>query len=230
MIERVGRLYHQDHCHYKGRIHEQVYPLDDAPATYYPIPVTLNHVGYTVSKDTKEKATRNLKLLLLDLEEYGPDPYTYFQIGQSYRILKDIDKALEYYDLGLSMEVEPELEYVQTMVETYGYCLLEKGDIEAALQLENIYDTFSVRSDFVFLMGLIYMNAALFDDAIAQFEKATTLKKCATVGTNSFLAWYNAGVICEVCGLTQEAYDYYQKCGDYAPAINRRNNLVSIKK
>lgn len=230
MLERVGRLYHKDRSHYQGRIHEQIHPLDGSPATYYQIPITLNHVGYSKPETTKEKATRNLNLLLLDLEEYGPDPYTYFQIGQSYRILKDIDKALEYYDLGLSMEVEPELDYVQTMVESYGYCLLEKGDIESALLLENIYDTFCVSSDFVFLMGLIYMNAGCFDEAIAQFEKATTIKKYATVGTNSFLAWYNAGVICEVRGQTQKAYHYYQNCGDYAPAIARRNHLASSTK
>ena len=61
-------------------------------------------------------------------------------------LLPYIDLKTEYYDLGLSMEVEPELDYVQTMVESYGYCLLEKGDIESALLLENIYDTFCVSS------------------------------------------------------------------------------------
>lgn len=221
MIEQVARLFDKDVCHYKGRIHEQVFHKDGSVCNYYPIPVTLNHQGYAVTEDTQEKALRNLKLLLVDLAECGEDPYTYFQIGQSYRILNDLDHALEYYDMALSMEVEPELEYVQTLVEAYGYCLLEKGDIEAALQLENIYAEFSKRADFVFLMGLIYMNATLFDKAIEQFEKATTIKNCATIGTNSFLAWYNAGVICEVCGLTAESMECYQKCGDYEPALER---------
>ena len=134
---------------------------------------------------------------------------------------------MEYFHLALSMEVDPNLEYVQSLVEAYGFCLLEKKDLETALQLENIYEEFSKRADFVFLMGLIYMNAAHFDEAITQFEKATTIKKCATVGTNSFLAWYNAGVICEVRGETKKAYHYYQKCGDYAPAVNRRNQLTN---
>lgn len=227
MIERVARLYNKERCHYEGRIHEQVYRKDGTKAEYYPIPLTIDHKGYTVTEITKEKAMRNLRLLLLDLDEYGADPYTYFQIGQSYRILKDLDHALEYYNLGLSMEVEPEYEYVQTMVESYGYCLLEKGDIETALQLENIYDEFCKRSDFVFLMGLIYMNAALFEEAISQFEKATTIKNFSTVGTNSFLAWYNAGVICEVCGLTTEALDYYHKCDNYEPALRRIEEISS---
>lgn len=221
MIKQIARLFHKDICHYEGRAWELVCSKAEAEIDYIAVPITLEHKGYMTDTDMEEKTIRNLKLLMLDLDEGGKNPYIYYQIGQSYRILNDLERALEYYNLALSMEVDPELEYVQSLVEAYGFCLLEKKDIETALQLENIYEEFSKRADFVFLMGLIYMNAALFEDAIVQFEKATTIDDFATIGTNSFLAWYNAGVICEVCGLAGESLEYYHKCKNYEPALKR---------
>ena len=175
----------------------------------------------------KEKSLRNLKLLLLDLEEQGGNPYIYFHIGRCYQNLNNFDYALEYFHLALSMEVDPDLEYVQSLVEAYGFCLLEKKDLETALQLENVYEDFNKRADFVFLMGLIYMNTGRFEEAIVQFEKATTIENYSIIGTNSYLSWYNAGVICEVCGLTEDAIYYYEKCKDYPPAQNRKKEISS---
>lgn len=225
MTERVGRFFCKENYCYKGRIHEQLAPKNNNVPSYYSVPVTLEHYGYTHKQDTEEKAKRNLDLLLKDLEEDNTNPYTYFQIGQSYRALNDYENALQYYDTGLSFEVDPALEYVQTMVESYGYCLLELKQMNEALQLQNIYNEFSKRADFVFLMGLIYMNAGLFQDAIKEFRKATTISNYATLGTNSFLAWYNIGVIYEVLGYTNDALASYEKCGTYPPAQNRINEL-----
>jgi tetratricopeptide (TPR) repeat protein len=86
---------------------------------------------------------------------------------------------------------------------------------------ENIYNEFAKRADFVFLMGLIFMNNALFERAITEFEKATTMKDFAVAGVNSYSAFYNIGVIYECTGHTLRAQEYYQKCGDYAPALAR---------
>ena len=222
MVESMARLICKDVYRYEGRVHEQPCRIDGSKeVNCVQIPITLNHKGYIDAADLGEKMLRNLKLLFLDLKERGENPYTYFHIGRSYSMLGDLDHAIEYYNLALSMEVNPDQQYVQDLVEAYGYCLLQKGEIEEALQLENIYEEFSNRADFVFLMGLIYMNATLFENAIVQFEKAATIDNFVTIGMNSFLAWYNAGVVCEVCGLVKEALDYYLKCGDYEPALKR---------
>ena len=221
MVERVARFFHRNYYHYTGRIHEQVTALSDTEIQYYNIPLTFLHKGYESAEDLKQKALRNIRLLLMDLEQNGSNPYTCFQLGQSYKVLKDTRKALEYYDLGLSFDVDPALTYVQTMVEAYGYCLLELGEIERALQLENIFDVFCKRADFVFLMGHIYMNAGLFDLAISQFEKATTIADYATAGTNSYLAWYNEGVVYEVLGNTEKAVACYKRCGNFSKALER---------
>ena len=111
------------------------------------------------------------------------------------------------------------------MVEAYGYCLLDLKEYEAALSFENIYDAFAVNADFVFLMGLIYMNNAMFDDAIAQFQKATEFATCTVDGANSYRAFYNIGVIYECTGRTKQALAAYEKCGNYAPALSRKEVL-----
>lgn len=43
---------------------------------------------------------------------------------------------------GLSYDLEPKLEYVIDMVETYGYALINSGRAGEALFFENIYEEF----------------------------------------------------------------------------------------
>ncbi len=221
LTERVARLFSRHEYHYRGIIHEQVARIDGSEPVYFPIPLSCYHEGYVNQDIAAQKARRNLDLLLLDLDKSGPDPYTYYQIGKSYTALKDTEKACHYYRLGLAFDVNPQLEYVQSMVESYGYCLLELKRYEEALQFENIYDDFAVRADFPFLMGLIYMNNAMFTQAIAEFKKAADFPVFSVAGVNSYSAYYNIGVIYECTGHIDQAKIYYKMCGAYEPAVRR---------
>lgn len=106
-------------------------------------------------------------------------------------------------------------------METYGYALINSGQAEKALGFEGIYDVFGDTADFNFLMGMIYMNNERFDEAISQFLKATQYTFCRVVGVNSYLAYYNVGVIYECLGHKSEALKYYRKCEDYKAANDR---------
>ncbi len=224
---RVSRLADRRYFHFTGAVHEQLERRDGAAKTIYDAPVTILHVGYDETEsDMREKSRRNIALLEAQLEKEGPDPYLYFQLGQSYRRLGDAEKAFSSFDAGLSMEVDPTPDYVKTMVESYGYTLLDLKRTQDALGLAALYDAFAVRADFVFLMGLVYMNNGLFDDAIAEFEKAATMEEFSVDGVNSYMAYYNVGVIYECTGHIGEARTYYQKCGDYAPAKKRLQALL----
>ena len=119
----------------------------------------------------------------------------------------------------MEFDVDPQVGYVQLMVIGYGYSLLNLKRYQEALSFESIYNVFSTSADFVFLMGLIYMNNALFDEAIAQFLQATTLKEHSVEGINSYLAYYNIGVIYECAGMPKEAAKYYKMCGEYELAL-----------
>lgn len=225
---RLSRLADRRQFFFTGTIHEQLSNrrCPGLPNKVYDAPVTILHVGYDLNDDAmREKSRRNIALLSTELEAQGPDPYLYCQLGLSYRRLGENEKACECFDAGLSLDVDPSLDYVRTMVESYGYTLLDLKRNREALGLASLYDTFAVRADFVFLMGLVYMNNGLFDKAVAEFEKSATMTEFSVEGVNTYLAFYNMGVILECTGRTDEARAAYKKCGSYAPALNRLETL-----
>lgn len=217
--ERISRVFDRRFHEYRGRIHEQVVRKDGGSQQNVDVAVSIGHTGYEGDPQEKRaKAARNIELLQMDLREYGPDPYVLYQLGKGYYMSEQYEKAGEAFEEGLGFDLDPALEYVQDMVETYGYCLMQMKRYPEMMFLENIYKEFAVSADYVFLMGLAYMNNERFDEAIRQFEKATTYQYCKVEGCNGFKAYYNAGVICECLGRTEKAREYYEKCGGYQPA------------
>lgn len=225
MTEQVARFFNRNYNRYQGIIHEQVLPVDGSAPAYFPVPVSFYHHGYEEGECLSGKASRNLDLLLLALKDTPDDPYLLFQTGKCYQILRDYPAACQYFDAGLSHDLDPALAYVQDMMESYGYCLLEQKEYQAALGLANVYELFSSQADFVFLMGLIYMNNALFDQAVREFQKAASMKNGRTKGVNSYMPNYNIGVIYECTGNKENAIKFYAKCGNYAPAKSRLSLL-----
>lgn len=253
-LEWINRIFHKEKFHYQGRIHEQVTAVCGRNYDTYLTSVVIGHSGYDLPEEArKKKARRNIVLLekeLLRLQQecnslagasvaHGIDgkelsstdnvqqqfPYILYQLGKSYYMSEDYIMACDYFSQGLSYDLNPKLEYVIDMVETYGYALLNSNQAETALFFENIYDEFGNSADFQFLMGLIYMNNARFDDAVEEFKKATAHKECRNVGVNSYAAYYNIGVIYECLGQKQQAQVFYQKCGMYEPAKARLAEL-----
>ena len=225
MSERIGRLFKRRYCHYEGSIHEQVTMLDGSEPDTFPIPLTFYHEGYVAESEKRMRAARNLEMLLHDLELKGPNPYIYYQLGQNYISLNDLEKAAYYHKLGLELNADPNSAFVQSMTETYGYCLIELAKYDLALALKNKYRQFSHHADFVYMMGVIYMKKNMWEKAIKEFEKATTLTSYSRKGVNSYRAYYNIGSIYETLGDKEKAKEYYQKCGDYNNAMKRLEEL-----
>lgn len=254
--EWLNRIFPKDEFHYEGRIHEQVVASDGSKYETYQAPVTLLHTGYDLTlEQRKQKARRNIILLEKELERLEAEsartdvgrntssvseiednrrqaeeqlPYILYQLGKSYYMAEEYERACDYFSQGLSFDLNPKLEYVIDMVETYGYALINSGQAETALFFENIYEEFGGSADFQFLMGLIYMNNARFDDAIAEFMKAASKKESRTAGVNSYSAYYNIGVIQECLGRMEEAKSYYKKCGNYEPALTRLRLMENL--
>lgn len=246
--EWVNRIFDRRKFHYKGRIHEQVVYSKGGEYETWMSPLTFLHTGYDLSSDERQQKTlRNITLLERELSDItaqienshqsGSDllqiseleeqiPYLLYQLGKGWYMAHNYKQACEYFDKGLSYDLNPRLEYVIDMVETYGYALINSNQEQAALSFENIYEEFGDSADFQFLMGLIYMRNARFDAAIEEFGKALKKPDCRCVGVNSFAANYNIGVIYECLGKLDMAKTYYQKCGDYEPAKNRLQLLV----
>lgn len=229
--EWINRIFSKKKFGYEGRIHEQIEEKNGEPYETYLTDVVILHSGYDLPKEKrKQKAERNIHLLLKELAELKENdvqvPYLLYQLGKGYYMSEEYITACEYFSKGLSYDLNPKLEYVIDMVETYGYALLNSGQAEVAMNFENIYDEFGCNADFQFLMGLIYMNNEKFNAAISEFLKATTHESCRSIGVNSFSAFYNIGVIYECMGKKSEAGNYYRKCGDYAPAKKRLLEMI----
>ena len=189
---------------------------------------------YVLSKlnDSLDCVNELLKVLMNDnesahrLQRDERIPYVLYQLGKSYYMAGNYQNACVYFECGLYFDLNPKLEYVIDMVETYGYALLNSGQAKQALFMENIYDEFGETADFKFLMGLIYMNNERYKEAICEFEKATSMSCSRTIGTNSYLANYNIGVIYECLGDLKHAKDFYKKCGGYVLACRRLDELM----
>ncbi len=227
--ERVSRLFDRRLYHYEGMIHEQIVPLPldvivETPS-FYNIELTADHYGYEGSlEDRKKKTARNIALLEKQLEqeeEQYPEriPYTLYQLGKSYYMQEEYKKANIFFSEALNFSLDEKLEYVQDMIETYGYSLLRAEEYQTAMGLLNVYDEFSHSADFVFMIALVYMNNGRFNEALRELAKVTKYKTCKMEGVTTYQAWYNAGVIHECLGEKKKAMEYYKRCGNYGPAL-----------
>lgn len=218
--EPIARLFSRKLYHFEGRIHEQIVPLDTSTEPdYFNAPVYVTHVGYQGNEAYRtEKANRNLKLLLQELEAQPDDPYTLYQIGNSYFYSKQYEQAIPYFERAMELPLDTRLSYVHSIINLYGYCLINTKRFADALMLEAVYDDFKGDADYLFVLGLIYMNNAQFSKAIESFLSATKLPTSVVDGVNSYSAFYNVGVILECLGDKANAISYYEKAGDYAPA------------
>lgn len=234
--EWISRFFSKKAFHYEGKIHEQITPAGNNASeqsnqilTAFNLPITFIHDGYDgTESEIRAKAERNITLLKDMLANAKDDPYILYQLGKSYYMIKDFSSAADYLGQALYFDLNPQLDFVIDAVETYGYALLNSGHAHDALALESVYDEFGHTADFKFLMGLIYMNNNEYEKAVNEFLSAVQVKECRMKGTNSYLAYYNAGVIMECTGNTAEAIILYRQCGDYKKAVERLNSLIAL--
>jgi tetratricopeptide (TPR) repeat protein len=228
---KLVRLYPKKHFHFVGEIHEQVYPLDERrldDMQAFDIPLKLYHTGYVgTPEQVAAKNKRNIDLLMAALEKDPDDAYNYFQLGQSYVCMDDYESACEWFGKALYFDLDETLEYVQTMVVSYGQSLLTLGRNEEALNFMGIYDSFSSVADFVYLMGRIYEANNQPLKALAEFLKVTAMPPGRQQGVTTFLPYYQIAVIYDNMDNMDIALMYYKKCGDFAPARRRLAELGS---
>lgn len=225
-IERVNRLFNKNYFHYEGIIHEQIVDLDGKVYETENIDITIEHIGYTSEVlNRTDKIRRNINLLEEAVKNNFEDPYLYFQLGKSYFMLKDYKTSALYFEKALTFELDFRLEYVEDLIETYGYALINCGRYSDAIILENCFEVYSKSADFYFIMGLIYMNNAKFTKAIECFLECTKFEYSKVEGITTYSSYYNIGVIYEVLGFKEKAIEYYKVCGRYELARKRIDSI-----
>ncbi len=114
-VQRYTRLFRNlENIRFTGRVHEQIDPsLIENDYKIINSEILINHIGYNVKKSVlKEKAGRNLRLLLDEYEE-NDTGYNAYQIANSYSILGDKDNAFKFFKLSLTDKDLPN-EYAAT--------------------------------------------------------------------------------------------------------------------
>ena len=225
--EKLSRIFDRRLYTYTGSIHEQITPIGDKDTfETYDAGITFKHVGYDGDPENiKKKTERNIMLLKSELEK-KEDAYILYQLGKSYYMAGDYSEAEKYFERATAYDLDPRLEYVLDMIVSYGYSMVNSGKAKEALAFSNLFDEFSYSADYVFMMGIVCMNNALFEDAVGLFEKAKEYDSCNLCGVNSYLADYNIGVIFECLGHKEEALMYYGKCKGYDKAEERIEALT----
>lgn len=221
-IERVNRLFNKNHFKYTGLIHEQITALNGKNYSTKNIEIAAEHFGYTKEVIEKtNKLERNISMLKKAIAENTNDPYLYYQLGKTYYMGKDYKSSCECFEKALNYKFDYRLEYVEDLIESYGYALINTNRFTDSLTIDNYNKYYSKLPDFNFLMGLIYMNNAQFSKAVESYLKCTQSNEGRIEGITSYLPYYNIGVIYECLGYKNEAIGFYKKCGNYKLAVER---------
>lgn len=226
-IDRTERLFSRKHYHYVSAIHEQLIPKHGGQLQSLLLNTTINHSGYLLSPQEKiEKAKRNLKLLFQQMVEEPNNPYVYFQIGKSYQAIDDFQKAIPFFEKAISYDLDSSLVYVTMLYAQYGLCLIYTGQAKKALTIyQRVYDSFTHSADFVFTMGRIYLENHMYEEALDEFQKATTFEFSNSDGITTYRAYYEIGRILNMAGEREMAINYFRLCKDFPPALEELKSL-----
>ncbi len=214
----IERIYDRRYYHYERPIHEVILPLSNTAHTSYETSITIDHIGYLGNQEAlQSKAERNLALLKAEVDKAPDDPYPYFQIGQSYMLMRNHQQACEYFKEALLRNPPPAESYTRVLVNNYGNALIDTDRPEDAIKLLSYYEYYDNNIDYLCMIGLSYMLLGQPLRALPEFVKALT---APTRDSNDpRVPSYYIGYIYEYYGKNDIARTHYQNCGDYAPAI-----------
>lgn len=220
--EWIERLFDRRLYHYEGSIHEQLVKNDGSQIYTYELPLVLSHTGSSHVPTDKESMThKQISQLKAAIVREPNNAKLYYELGHQYLSMEEFETAYLYLDKGFNLPIDEKQDYVQHMIVDYGYSLLATNRVEKAMALANVYDLFHKNADYLFLMGKIYQAGRLYDKALMEFLRATTSQQHFNEGTNSFLAYYEIGLIYELQQQPEEAMKYYKKAGPYEPALEK---------
>ena len=230
--DRVERLFSKKRFHYTGIIHEQVVARKDDSPLYerYELPLTVDHAGYSDKETMRKKAERNNALLFRELKKRPEDPYLYFQIGQSYNAIRDYENAYMHYKKSFALPLNPYEPWVQIMATAYLNAMNHTGrSREAVLFFEPIYAHFAEDANFYCSMGNAYLNLHPPKplNAMAEYLKALQCPTAREEGANTFIPYYNIGLVNEMLGKPDDALTFYQRAAElgFSPAKEKLDAL-----
>lgn len=225
-VFHADRLFNRMYYEYRNPIHECLFPKEHIDYDTYQAPITMDHVGYLGSKEELDaKSLRDIKLLLKELDEEPDNPYIYFQIGQSYLMMRDEVNSLTYFRKAEALHPPVENEYTRILVKNLGEVLLTHDLIDEALELRKYYTVYENNADYLCLIGTIYMQNNEPLKALPEFIKALTAPEYDSPDSRREIPSFYIGHIYQCFGQIDIAISHFEKCGDYTPALERLEML-----
>ena len=162
--------------------------------------------------------------------EKKANPAVSFELAESYYHLENYAAASRAYFDFLSSPLDLAKEETLTAVTNLISALIEVKDYQGAFDIVTTFNPYyQGLSDFQFAAGLAYMNLGQFAEALAAFEQARKLANSDSVGINTYLSYYQQGVIHEVLGNKQQALGAYRLAGKYELARAGVERLLGKK-
>lgn len=158
------------------------------------------------------------------------NPSLSLELAESYYYLQNYLEASQAYLEFLSGPLDLGKEETLTAVTNLISALIEIKDYQRALDIVLTFNPYyEGLSDFQFAAGLAYMNMGQFKPALDSFASARKLANSDSLGINSYLSYYQQGVIYEVLGQKNQALGAYRLAGKYEPALAGVERLLGKK-
>lgn len=185
---------------YSGRIHEQldISETDEGPLVCMDERKTLSimHTGYVPSvMKEKEKWTRNIQMLLREVEENPEELTSYAYLGDAYQGAGDIQKAIEAYETAITGEPGENINQYCYMNAGKSLLRLYALDPSLAESEEKVEKTAKEMGypavdspDVYYYLGIYHMKEEKFRQAHDEIKRALGLLDVYSGGDGSYLA------------------------------------------
>ncbi len=223
-VVRLERLFNRRYYHFVNPVHEILVPLGSLVPSSYDAPVSVDHVGYQgTTEKLKEKAERDIALLHDEIKADPENPYLYFQLGQSYMLMRDHENALSWFREAMKRHPMPGADYTLALLCNYAGILLDENQVEEAANVLSYRDSFADNKDFLCLSGRIYLRMGQPLKALPEFVQALNAPKYSLEDPHT--PSYYIGFIYEMFGKQDIARTHYENCGEYPPAVEALKRL-----
>ncbi|MCT1403763.1 hypothetical protein AK95_05830 [Paenibacillus sp. LC231] len=208
---------------YRGALHEQVPSDFDIERYGFLSSMEIFHEGYkTHLVKTKQKAQRNLKILLKEIKT-KPTAFNYYNLGMQYILEEKHHDAL--IALKKSYSLGTQYAFSQKVVLDIMKCLQALGQFQEAIKVgKDAVVLYEDVPDFWYQMGLVFMEWGLIKDAQKCFEQCLEIGEENAYklvqhydGTGSYMAQAKLAEISLALENHEEALKYIVQAAKASP-------------
>lgn len=225
--------------HYEGEVHNQ---LINAEGDYNAVcnEIKIHHYGYIDKRIvSKDKRNRNIYILNGQIKKNPNDGFAYFNLGNEYGALDDMNKALECYYKAYE-KFKPNTGYSSLLILRIIIANLKLKNYNEALKFVDIGSLHYPKcTDFYFYKSLIWKEIDRPTLQIKALEKCIELGEPPSelkfiVGTWSYRALYELGIVYMKYKDYYTAYNYYVEAlklkPDYTETLYSITDVLKAQK